>query len=100
MILSLKVEVDCGCQVSETATNVGRMSMCTADDASYKETANHCETLLMGKQKKMSNLISALHKPGPLMAIAAQAESQTTGSHVSNQHKVLTLSNCHVVSYL
>ncbi|XP_042048327.1 protein SEMI-ROLLED LEAF 2-like isoform X1 [Salvia splendens] len=73
--------------VSETATNVGRMSMCTADDASYKETANHCETLLMGKQKKISNLISAHHKPGPLMAIAAQAESKTTVSHVSNQHK-------------
>ncbi|XP_042053814.1 protein SEMI-ROLLED LEAF 2-like isoform X2 [Salvia splendens] len=73
--------------VSETASNVGRMSMCTADDASYKETANHCETLLMGKQKKMSNLISAHHKPGPLMAIAAQEESKTTGSHVGNQHK-------------
>ncbi|KAL1549971.1 protein SEMI-ROLLED LEAF 2-like isoform X2 [Salvia divinorum] len=74
--------------VSETATNVGRMSMCTADDASYKETANHCETLLMGKQKKMSNLISVHHKPGPLMAIAAQAESKTTSSHVGNQHKL------------
>lgn len=83
------MEVDCDCQVSETATSVGRMSMRTADDASYKETANHCETLLMGKQKKMSNLISAHHKPGPLMAIAAQEESKTTG------HKVL-MSNCQI----
>ncbi|KAL1555311.1 protein SEMI-ROLLED LEAF 2-like [Salvia divinorum] len=73
--------------VLETSTNAGRVSVCTAQDASYKETANHCETLLMGKQQKMSNLISAHHKPGPLMAIAAQGESKAPAPQVCNQHK-------------
>ncbi|GFP92232.1 protein efr3 homolog b [Phtheirospermum japonicum] len=44
--------------VLDTAQHVGRMSVSTAPDVSYKETANHCETLLMGKQQKMSNLIN------------------------------------------
>ncbi|XP_041997859.1 protein SEMI-ROLLED LEAF 2-like [Salvia splendens] len=73
--------------VLETSTNVGRMSVCTAQDASYKEMANHCETLLMGKQQKMSNLISAHHKPGPLMAIAALGESKAAPPQVCNQNK-------------
>ncbi|XP_047944796.1 protein SEMI-ROLLED LEAF 2-like isoform X2 [Salvia hispanica] len=57
--------------VLETSTNVGRMSVCTAQDASYKETANHC----------------AHHKPGPLMAIAAQGESKAMEPQVCNQNK-------------
>ncbi|KAL3632475.1 hypothetical protein CASFOL_025459 [Castilleja foliolosa] len=44
--------------VLDTAQHVGRISVSTAPDVSYKETANHCETLLMGKQQKMSNLIN------------------------------------------
>jgi len=33
---------------------VGRFSVSTAPDVSYKEMASHCEALLMGKQQKMS----------------------------------------------
>ncbi|KAK4412963.1 protein SEMI-ROLLED LEAF 2 [Sesamum alatum] len=50
--------------VLETAHHVGRMSVSHAPDASYKETADHCEALLMGKQQKMSYLINYSHKQG------------------------------------
>lgn len=96
LILSCKMEFNrpCAiCQVLETAHNVGRMSVCTAHDASYKETANHCETLLMGKQQKMSNLINAHHKHGNLLAITAQGfgeeNKQTAALYDGHQHKVL-----------
>lgn len=42
----------------ETAQQVGRLSVSTASDVSYKEMAHHCEALLMGKQQKMSYLIN------------------------------------------
>ncbi|KAL9232569.1 hypothetical protein vseg_007668 [Gypsophila vaccaria] len=45
--------------VLETAHQVGRFSVSTAPDVSYKEMASHCEALLMGKQQKMSNLMTA-----------------------------------------
>ncbi|KAK9671045.1 hypothetical protein RND81_12G003000 [Saponaria officinalis] len=44
--------------VLETAHQVGRFSVSTAPDVSYKEMASHCEALLMGKQQKMSNLMT------------------------------------------
>ncbi|XP_015898982.3 protein SEMI-ROLLED LEAF 2 isoform X1 [Ziziphus jujuba] len=44
--------------VLETAHQVGRMSISTSD-VPYKEMASHCETLLRGKQKKMSDLMHA-----------------------------------------
>lgn len=44
--------------VSETTHQVGRVSVSTGPDVPYKEMARHCEALLMGKQKKMSGLIS------------------------------------------
>ena len=46
-------------QVLETAHQVGRFSVSTAPDVSYKEMAGHCEALLMGKQQKMSHLMNA-----------------------------------------
>ncbi|KAF3442547.1 hypothetical protein FNV43_RR16463 [Rhamnella rubrinervis] len=45
--------------VLETAHQVGRMSVSMAPDVPYKEMARHCETLLMGKQQKMSSLMHA-----------------------------------------
>lgn len=42
----------------ETTHQVGRISVSTAD-MPYKEMAGHCEALLVGKQKKMSHLMSA-----------------------------------------
>ena len=46
-------------QVVDTAQQVGRYSVSTAPDLPYKEMASHCEALLMGKQQKMSNLMTA-----------------------------------------
>ncbi|KAL8494007.1 hypothetical protein ACS0TY_024982 [Phlomoides rotata] len=62
--------------VLETAHNVSRMSVSTAPDASYKEMANHCETLLMGKKQKMSNLISIRHKNGNLVAVTSSTSGE------------------------
>lgn len=46
-------------QVLDTAHQVGRFSVSTAPDLPYKEMASHCEALLMGKQQKMSHLMTA-----------------------------------------
>ncbi|KAL0428551.1 UNVERIFIED_CONTAM: protein SEMI-ROLLED LEAF 2 [Sesamum latifolium] len=53
--------------VLETAHHVGRMSVSTAPDTSYRDMANHCETLLVGRQQKMSYLISTNSRHGNLM---------------------------------
>lgn len=45
----------------ETAHQVGRISV-TAPDVSYLEMAQHCEMLLMGKQKKMSHVMGVQMK--------------------------------------
>ncbi|KAL9255681.1 SEMI-ROLLED LEAF 2-like protein [Drosera capensis] len=45
--------------VLDTAHQVGRFSVSTAPDVPYREMANHCEALLMGKKQKMSNLVLA-----------------------------------------
>lgn len=34
---------------------MGRLSVSTGPDVSYKEMAGHCEALLLGKQQKMLN---------------------------------------------
>lgn len=58
--------------VLEKAHEVGRFSVSTAPDVSYKEMTGHCEALLMGKQQKMSNLISTQQKQGSLMNFSSQ----------------------------
>ncbi|CAA0829874.1 Uncharacterized protein SHERM_25387 [Striga hermonthica] len=59
--------------VLETAHHVGRMSVSTAPNASYKEMANHCESLLVGKQQKMSVLINANpNRQASLLTISSQ----------------------------
>ncbi|XP_011078902.1 uncharacterized protein LOC105162543 [Sesamum indicum] len=58
--------------VLETAHHVGRMSVSTAPDTSYRDMANHCETLLVGKQQKMSYLISTNSRHGNLLAIPSR----------------------------
>ncbi|KAJ4706418.1 ARM repeat superfamily protein [Melia azedarach] len=45
--------------VLETSHQVGRNSVSSRADIPYKEMAGHCEALLMGKQEKMSYLMSA-----------------------------------------
>ncbi|XP_019058776.1 PREDICTED: uncharacterized protein LOC104818426 isoform X2 [Tarenaya hassleriana] len=44
--------------VVDTTHQVGRISVHTASDFSYKEMTFHCEALLMGKQQKFSSLLS------------------------------------------
>jgi hypothetical protein len=58
-------------QVLETTQQVGRLSV-TAPDVSYKEMAHHCETLLMGKQQKMSHVMSVQLKQESLMNVSLQ----------------------------
>ncbi|PPS01037.1 hypothetical protein GOBAR_AA19624 [Gossypium barbadense] len=48
-----------GTQVLETAYQFGRSPVCTGPNMSYKEITRHCETLVTGKQQKMSHLLSA-----------------------------------------
>ncbi|KAF9664732.1 hypothetical protein SADUNF_Sadunf16G0048700 [Salix dunnii] len=57
--------------VLETTQQVGRLSV-TAPDVSYKEMAHHCETLLMGKQQKMSHVMSVQLKQESLMDVSLQ----------------------------
>lgn len=42
----------------DAAQQVGRFSVSTGPNISYKEMASHCEALLMGKQQKMSCLMT------------------------------------------
>ncbi|XP_026427027.1 uncharacterized protein LOC113323013 isoform X3 [Papaver somniferum] len=48
--------------VYETSYQVGRFSVTTTPDIPYKDMALHCETLLMGKQQKMSFFMTAQQK--------------------------------------
>ncbi|EYU18741.1 hypothetical protein MIMGU_mgv1a0012532mg, partial [Erythranthe guttata] len=74
--------------VLETAHNVGRMSVSTAPDASYKEMANHCETLLMGKQQKMSYLVNAQNRQGNLLTVSSiEVNNKQMVSHDNSSHK-------------
>ncbi|CAK7342560.1 unnamed protein product [Dovyalis caffra] len=57
--------------VLETTHQVGRLSI-TAPDVSYKEMAHHCETLLMGKQQKMSHVMSVHMRQESLMNVSLQ----------------------------
>lgn len=58
--------------VLETAHQVGRFSVSTAPDVPYKEMARHCEALLMGKQQKMSNLMSVQQREESLSSFSSQ----------------------------
>ncbi|XP_042019901.1 protein SEMI-ROLLED LEAF 2-like [Salvia splendens] len=42
--------------ILETAHHVGRMSVSTGSETSYRDVANHCESLQQGKQQKMTLL--------------------------------------------
>ncbi|XP_058003266.1 protein SEMI-ROLLED LEAF 2 isoform X2 [Hevea brasiliensis] len=55
--------------VLDGAHQVGRVSV-TAPDLPYKEMANHCETLLMGKRRKISNVMSAQMKQESLISFS------------------------------
>ncbi|KAK4759438.1 hypothetical protein SAY87_022569 [Trapa incisa] len=80
------VDADTGCSdllsidqllesVLEAAHQVGRMSISTAPDVPYKDMAQHCEALLVEKQQKMSNLVSAPQRQESFMTIPLQNDS-------------------------
>lgn len=46
--------------------------MSTAADVSYKEMTLHCESLMMGKQEKMSYLMNTQHKQESLLITFSQ----------------------------
>ncbi|XP_010257179.1 PREDICTED: uncharacterized protein LOC104597386 [Nelumbo nucifera] len=69
--------------VLDTARQVGRFSVSTTPDVPYTETALHCETLLKGKQKKLSTFTTAQQKLENLISISVQDhnEAKTISSH-------------------
>ncbi|KAK9290998.1 hypothetical protein L1049_009181 [Liquidambar formosana] len=75
--------------VLETAHQVGRFSVSTAPDVPYKEMAGHCEALLMGKQRKMSNLMSAQQKQETLMTFSSQSHDDEVGNPFLDQNFTL-----------
>ncbi|CAK9177752.1 unnamed protein product, partial [Ilex paraguariensis] len=59
--------------VLETAHQVGRISVSTAPDVSYKEMAHHCEALLLGKHQMMSHLMVMQHGQENLLSRTSQS---------------------------
>lgn len=64
--------------VLESAHQVGRISISTAPDVSYKEMARHCETLRVGKQQKMSHLMNAQMRQESLINFSIQNHEEAT----------------------
>ncbi|XP_022983700.1 uncharacterized protein LOC111482240 [Cucurbita maxima] len=56
--------------VLETAHQVGRISVSTTADVSFKEMAHHCELLLVGKQQRMSTLMISPQKQEKAMNVS------------------------------
>ena len=83
-------------QVQETANQVGRVSVSSKSDVSYKEMAGHCEALLLGKQQKMSELMSSHKKQEYLMITNSESHNEdlqdiTPDSHIDvGSRKVLS----------
>ncbi|XP_042025518.1 protein SEMI-ROLLED LEAF 2-like [Salvia splendens] len=76
--------------ILETAHHVGRMSVSTGSETSYRDVANQCESLQQGKQQKMTLLTIASRNA----ASGAAATSGLDKSHASvpkgeNANKIL-----------
>ncbi|XP_050384201.1 protein SEMI-ROLLED LEAF 2 [Argentina anserina] len=74
--------------VQETANQVGRVSVSTNPDVSFKEMAGHCEELLLGKQQKMSKLMSTQKKQDYLMSFSSKIhnddlQEMNNASHIN-----------------
>ncbi|KAG6397287.1 hypothetical protein SASPL_143453 [Salvia splendens] len=65
--------------ILETAHHVGRMSVSTGSETSYRDVANQCESLQQGKQQKMTLLTIASRNA----ASGAAATSGLDKSHAS-----------------
>ncbi|KAK4371504.1 hypothetical protein RND71_010979 [Anisodus tanguticus] len=74
--------------VLETAHQVGRISVSTEPEFSYKEMAHHCEALLTGKQQKMYSLMNSQHRQdNALIEIPQNSSEQDEESAFDNQVK-------------
>lgn len=62
--------------------------MSTTPDVPYKEMASHCETLMMGKQQKMSVFMSA-QEQNDIFSTGTVEERQTSDVGVQQPPKVL-----------
>ncbi|KAH1073450.1 hypothetical protein J1N35_025778 [Gossypium stocksii] len=58
--------------LSETAHQVGRQSVSAPPDMPYSEMAGNCEALLVGKQQKMSAVMSAQQNREGLLSISTK----------------------------
>ncbi|KAL9411821.1 hypothetical protein AB3S75_045426 [Citrus x aurantiifolia] len=70
--------------VLETTHQVGRISVSTAD-MPYKEMAGHCEALLVGKQKKMSHLMSAQLRQESLINFSITNHENEVGNPLTDE---------------
>ncbi|KAA8520232.1 hypothetical protein F0562_014488 [Nyssa sinensis] len=79
--------------VLETTSQVGRFSLSTPSDMPYKEMANHCEALQMGKQQKISNFMSAQQIQECVMSCSGhdsnQAKNMPSYSHVEQGYSMI-----------
>ncbi|XP_008443197.2 protein SEMI-ROLLED LEAF 2 isoform X1 [Cucumis melo] len=66
--------------VLETTHQVGRISISTTADVPFKEMAQHCELLLMGKQQKMSSLLCSQQKQETVMLVSLQNQENEVGN--------------------
>lgn len=69
--------------VLETAHQVGRISISTTVDVPYKEMAHHCELLLMGKQQKMSTLMTSEQKQEKVVILSLQNQENEVGNPIT-----------------
>lgn len=79
-------------QVLETTHQVGRISISTTTDVvpPFKEMAQHCELLLMGKQQKMSSLMCSQQKQETVMLVSLQnQENEVNPRHEPNYVSIL-----------
>ena len=65
-------------QILETAHHVGRMSVSTGSETSYRDVAKHCESLQQGKQQKMT-LLTIASKNAAAGAAATGGDKSHTG---------------------
>lgn len=73
--------------VLEAAHQVGRLSVSTASDVSFGEMAHHCERLLMGKQEKISHLMSTQRRGESVSSTISQncgEEDEQMASYVQS----------------
>ncbi|KAL1146385.1 hypothetical protein V6Z11_A11G368500, partial [Gossypium hirsutum] len=71
--------------VLETAYQFGRSPVCTGPNISYKEITRHCETLVTGKQQKMSHLLSAQLRQDNMTNQAGPIVEQTGNTNLFKQ---------------